>query len=239
MCGDKSPCTECESSSEGDCEDLIPCSGEVRKLDARINFLLRSDGSCALEQGANAMWCGIVGPGDVAATKRIDDRLLIDIIYKHCSGSEDSVKTRRLLEAAIDESIDYPQFPRSVLCVVLQELQIDGSETAAALNAASLAALDSGIKMSGVFCGVTAAFSEGVLILDPNQKQSYSADALYNFVFRIDKQDSISMVACDTDGVFEYNTFKCARKFAEKASLDVFTFFREVLQKKLAIDISV
>lgn len=45
------------------------------------------------------------------------------------------------------------------------------------------------------------------------------------------------MVACDTDGIFEYNTFEAARILAKQASADIFIFYREILQKKLSVDI--
>lgn len=45
------------------------------------------------------------------------------------------------------------------------------------------------------------------------------------------------MVACDTDGSFEYRTFEAARTLAEQASADIFVFYREILQRKLGVDI--
>lgn len=44
-------------------------------------------------------------------------------------------------------------------------------------------------------------------------------------------------VACDTDGTFEYNTFEAARTLAQQASADIFMFYREILQRKLSVDI--
>lgn len=56
-------------------------------------------------------------------------------------------------------------------------------KAAAALNAVCLAALDLGIVMNGVFCGVTVAVFQGNLILDPNCTQCRSADSIYTFAF--------------------------------------------------------
>lgn len=65
---------------------------KLRDLRAQLSFLSRSDGSCALEQGTTVIWCGINGPGNLSCSKRLSERLVIDILYKHTHGQEDSVK---------------------------------------------------------------------------------------------------------------------------------------------------
>lgn len=61
-------------------------------------------------------------------------------------------------------------------------------EAAAALNAACLAALDSGVVMKGTFCGVAVALSSGNLILDPDYAQCHSADAVFTFAFHLNEK---------------------------------------------------
>ncbi|KAL3994882.1 3' exoribonuclease family domain 1 protein [Acanthocheilonema viteae] len=210
---------------------------KLRDLRAQLSFLPRTDGSCALEQGTTVIWCGINGPGNASSSKRLSEQLVIDILYKHPHGQKDSTKINRLLGAALKHTIDHVHYPRVVLSVTLQLLQKGGSEAAAALNAACLAALDLGIIMNGMFCGVTVAVSQGKLILDPEYTQCSSADTFYTFAFYSSGKESTEMVACDTDGTFEYNTFEAARTLAKQASADIFIFYREILQRKLSVDI--
>ncbi|VDN82275.1 unnamed protein product [Brugia pahangi] len=210
---------------------------KLQGLRAQLSFLPRTDGSCALEQGATVIWCGINGPGNASSSKRLSERLLIDILYKHAYGLKESVKINRLLGAALKHTIDHVHYPRIVLNVTLQLLQKGGCEAAAALNAACLAALDLGIIMNGMFCGVTVAVSQGHLILDPVCAQCSFADAVYTFAFYSSGEESTKTVACDTDGKFEYGTFEAARTLAKRASADIFIFYREILQRKLSVDI--
>ncbi|EFO24808.1 hypothetical protein LOAG_03684 [Loa loa] len=210
---------------------------KLRDLKAQLSFLPRADGSCALEQGTTVIWCGINGPGNVSSSKRLSERLVIDILYKHAHGLKNSVKINRLLGAALKHSVDHVHYPRVVLNVTLHLLQEGGCEAAAALNAACLAALDLGIIMNGMFCGITVATSQGNLILDPICPQCCSADAVYTFAFYSSGKESTKTVACDTDGTFEYGTFEAARTLAKQASADIFLFYREILQRKLSVDI--
>uniref|UniRef100_A0A0R3RS11 RNase_PH domain-containing protein n=1 Tax=Elaeophora elaphi TaxID=1147741 RepID=A0A0R3RS11_9BILA len=210
---------------------------KLRDLRAQLSFLPRADGSCALEQGTTVIWCGINGPGNVSSSKRVSEQLVIDILYKHAHGQKDSVKVNRLLSAALKHTIDHVHYPRVVLSVTLQLLQKGGCEAAAALNAACLAALDSGIIMNGMFCGVTVAVSQGNLILDPGCAQCSSTDTVYTFAFYSSRNEVTKTIACDTDGTFEYSTFEAARTLAKQASADIFVFYREILQRKLSVDI--
>ncbi|CAG9540589.1 unnamed protein product [Cercopithifilaria johnstoni] len=210
---------------------------KLRSLKVQLSFLPRTDGSCALEQGTTVIWCGINGPGNISSSKRLSERLVIDILYKHAHGQKDSIKVNRLLSAALKHTVNHVHYPRVVLNVTLQLLQKGGCEAAAALNAACLAALDSGIIMNGIFCGVTVAVSQGNLILDPTCAQCSSADTVYTFAFYSCGKESTKTVACDTDGTFEYITFEAARTLAKQSSADIFLFYREILQKKVSVDI--
>ncbi|VDK83710.1 unnamed protein product [Onchocerca ochengi] len=210
---------------------------KLRSLRAQLSFLPRADGSCALEQGNTVIWCGINGPGNVSSSKRLSDRLVIEVLYKQPHGLTDSVKINRLLNTALKYTIDHVHYPRVALNVTLQLLQKDGCEAAAALNAACLAALDLGIIMNGMFCGITIAVSQGNLILDPVFAQCSSADTIYTFAFHSNENESTRMIACDTDGIFDYSTFEAARALAKQASADVFIFYREILQRKLSVNI--
>lgn len=76
---------ECLKASDNSCQKL-------RDLRAQLSFLPRADGSCALEQGATVLWCGINGPGNIASSKKLSDQLVLDILYEHAHGLKNSVK---------------------------------------------------------------------------------------------------------------------------------------------------
>ncbi|VDN21820.1 unnamed protein product [Gongylonema pulchrum] len=93
---------------------------KLRDLRAQLSFLSRADGSCALEQGATVVWCGINGPGDAPISKRLTERLFID--------------ATRLVNAALEHSVDRVQYSRAVLTVTVHQLQDDGSTVRIRLN---------------------------------------------------------------------------------------------------------
>lgn len=60
-------------------ENMSPSKHRV--IRAQLGFLFRADGSCALEQGRTVVWCAINGPGDTGSSKRLNEKLHIEVIY--------------------------------------------------------------------------------------------------------------------------------------------------------------
>lgn len=210
-----------------------------RSMRAQLGFLQKADGSCNLEQGNTVIWCGINGPGDCAAAKRLNDKLYIEVVYRYGQSNRNIIKANRLLSSVIEQTVESIRFPRAMLAVTIQELQIDGSELAAALTASCLALLDSGVYMNGIFCGITVCSTAGKLKLDPSRNEAVGADAQFTFAVKSShflwKEDCVRIVACDTVGVFDFATFEAAQKLALDSSNDIFLFFRETMQRKLKL----
>uniref|UniRef100_A0A915B7R1 Exoribonuclease phosphorolytic domain-containing protein n=1 Tax=Parascaris univalens TaxID=6257 RepID=A0A915B7R1_PARUN len=229
-------CTSMPSSSSG----IDSTISKLRQLRAELSFLPRTDGSCALEQGNTVMWASINGPGDVPSSKRLDEKLYIEVVYRHGQSNLCSVEENRILSSILEQTVDTIQYPHKMLAVTIQEMQSDGSEMAAGVTAVCLALLDSGIIMNGIFCGICVAHCDDTLILDPCRKIIINADSLFTFVFKssaIDhKERTTRMVECQTRGVFEYATFEAAMRLARDASAEIFLFLRETMQRKLSID---
>lgn len=53
-----------------------------RLIRAQLSFLQKADGSCNLEQGKTVIWCGVNGPGDCPSSKRCDNKLYIEVVYR-------------------------------------------------------------------------------------------------------------------------------------------------------------
>ncbi|VDN56970.1 unnamed protein product [Dracunculus medinensis] len=193
-----------------------------RVIRAQLGFLFRADGSCALEQGRTVVWCAINGPGDTGSSKRLNEKLHIEV--------------RTIVASAIRQVVDCTRYPRTVLTVALQGLQLDGSEIAANLTSSCLALLDNGIAMNGIFCGVTIASVNGKLIVDPTRKIICNTNAIFTFAVKRSAAGT-EVIASDTEGCFEWNSYEAAVKLAYEASSDIFAFFRETFQRKLSVDI--
>uniref|UniRef100_A0A0N5ALD9 RNase_PH domain-containing protein n=1 Tax=Syphacia muris TaxID=451379 RepID=A0A0N5ALD9_9BILA len=210
---------------------------KLRLMRAQLGFLQKSDGSCNLEQGNTVIWCNVNGPGDCVSSKRLNNKLYVEVVYRCGKSNCNTIKANRLLKSVIEQTVQSIRFPRAMLAVTIQELQIDGSNLAAALNASCLALLDSGISMNGIFCGVNICDLNGKLMLDPNLQFCQKASSQFTFAVKCSnflwKTNSIRVVACDTDGVFNYATFEAAQELAIESANEIFMFYRETMQRKL------
>ncbi|VDM38065.1 unnamed protein product [Toxocara canis] len=231
---------EVENMSTPSSSATEPVASKHRQLRAELNFLPRADGSCALEQGGTLVWASVNGPGDVASSKRLDDKLYVEVVYRHGQSSLCSVRENRLLTSVIEQIVDCVKYPHKMIAVTIQEMHSDGSEMAASATSACLALLDSGIAMNGVFCGICVSHSGDTFVLDPCLKVAAEADSIFTFVFKsfvtAAKGRRTILVGCCTDGTYEYGVFEAALKLAREASADVFLFLREAMQRKLSID---
>uniref|UniRef100_A0A915B4Y6 Exoribonuclease phosphorolytic domain-containing protein n=2 Tax=Parascaris univalens TaxID=6257 RepID=A0A915B4Y6_PARUN len=196
-------CTSMPSSSSG----IDSTISKLRQLRAELSFLPRTDGSCALEQGNTVMWASINGPGDVPSSKRLDEKLYIEVVYRHGQSNLCSVEENRILSSILEQTVDTIQYPHKMLAVTIQEMQSDGSEMAAGVTAVCLALLDSGIIMNGIFCGICVAHCDDTLILDPCRKIIINADSLFTFVFKssaIDHKVNLLLVPTSRSGQQEW-----------------------------------
>ncbi|MFH4978402.1 hypothetical protein AB6A40_005111, partial [Gnathostoma spinigerum] len=176
---------------------------------------------------------------DVSAQKRADDSLCVEVSYKQLFERFCSSRYSGLILSVVKQTVDCLRYPRTCLSVALQELQADGSLLASALTCTCLALLDSGIGMSGVFCGVCVAVVNDSLVLDPNAECESKADSIFTFTFKSPSSRSkseLDIIGCDTLGTFEFSSFEAARELAASAAKNIFMFFRESLQRKLSVD---
>lgn len=131
----------------------------------RLGNLSRSDGSAILSQGETTLQVAVFGPGDVAMHKEIPDRATVEIITKSARRSKESSpedKTRRDFIRSILQSIIYTEFyPKSLIQLIIQELESDQPIMAHSVNACCTALLDSGISMKTTVAAVTFAVMPG------------------------------------------------------------------------------
>lgn len=170
----------------------------------------------------------VYGPGEVKVHKEIHD---VEIVYKPKTGLPGTQE--KTIEGVIKNTcsaILMTLYPRTSITVVVQELQNDGSLLACCLNSVCLALLDAGIEMKTTVASVNCAVdSAGNVALDPTKEIEEDAEALLTFAFDAKEK---SIVGIHTSGNFTLEQYESCFSVAQKASDEIFSFFRNSVDKR-------
>lgn len=140
-------------------------SKTLRPLSCEISCLQRADGSAKLKCGYTEILVAVYGPIAPRNVSRENPKqAVVSVVFKHTTkglaggATATSVSTagygatereiERFIGEALLSSILVENFPRTVIEIVLQVIQADGSVLGTALNASVLALMDAGIPMN-------------------------------------------------------------------------------------------
>ncbi|CAD6194697.1 unnamed protein product [Caenorhabditis auriculariae] len=152
-------------------------SSQIRNINTRLGLNKSAEGSSYIEHGNTKVLCAVYGPYEGKASRRVEDRCVINCQYsmttfsglerkKRPRGDRKSTEMARLLEKAFESVVITESFPRSQIDIFCEVIQSDGSNLAACVNAASLALADAGIPMKGLASAVTCGVIEGNPVVD-------------------------------------------------------------------------
>lgn len=206
----------------------------LRPLFAQLGAIERSDGSAQISHGRTAAVAAVFGPGDVRAAKEKVDRAHVEVAYRgkagHLSGVGDRA-TDEFIAGAVRAAALTALHPRTAVHVSVQQLEDDGGELAACVNAACLALVDAGVAMRFLFASVTAAIIENKVVLDASKREAAKADAVLTFVFESTKKDILSS---HVEGRCSEAKFQECLGAATCAVDKVFDFYRECVRRKFS-----
>lgn len=120
--------------------------------------------------------------------------------------------------------------PRTLVTIILQEIQNSGSLMASSLNSVCFALLDSGFPLKHLLAATSAVItSDGEIIVNANNDESKTAIAFFTIVF-----DSIDckIVSIITDGNFTFSQFEQSVNACKETAQKIFKFYRNSIQKR-------
>ena len=188
---------------------------------------------CCIILGETCSLVAVYGPAEVKSAIELIDRAAVDVVYKPKVGlpSCKDKQTEEILAGVCDAVAITRLHPRSLLCVVVQEMQDSGSFLACSINAMCLAMLDAAYPLHSTFAAVSCIYDgEEQLVLDPTLKQEAACSSRLTFVFEsVEKR----VVGCYTTGACSRSQHKKALTSCKAASDQIFEFYRESMKKKL------
>lgn len=165
---------------------------EMRAISVTQGVLHRADGSARVDIGGTQVLVAVYGPMECVVSRQLAERADVQVVYRRSvnaalhsttvSEGIDAVATRDLREIVM-ECVLTALHPRKAISVTVHVLCDDGSVTAAAINACTLALLDAGVSMK---CAPTAAcvsIHNGAIVVDPSRAEELEAQSILTFTF--------------------------------------------------------
>lgn len=201
--------------------------GTLRALSCELSCLQKADGSSLWKAGATHVLCAVYGPiAPINSHQEDPNEALVSVVF------QEGREWENFLETILAGCIDRSQYPRTVIEIVLQVIQSDGSVLGCALHAGVAALLDSGVALKHLPVATTCLVGTE-LILDPNAEEEdnkdYSSLVIVNTNVEPDK-----IVGCETIGCHASleNLLKC-QEAASRASPAVVAFWRLAIEQKV------
>src|SRR5689334_692325 len=122
---------------------------QIRPLSSELRLLTRSDGSCRHTQGKTALTVAVYGPTEVRYRDEKLDKATIEVIFKPATGVPGPIEKEYelLIRSALESTIIATLHPRTLIQIIVQVMNDDGSLLSASINAACMALMDAGIPL--------------------------------------------------------------------------------------------
>ncbi|CAJ0933930.1 unnamed protein product, partial [Mesorhabditis belari] len=210
--------------------------GRLRTMRTSLGHLSRVDGSSIFQAGMTQVWASISGPGNAPSNFLEPDRIAFDVQFTTNFDQQKNEIVDAFIERVLEKVVECDLHPHTALTVSAQVLQEDGSMISAALNAISLALLDSAVSCNSVMCGVQLSKDQdGRLHLDPKRKEE-TGDFIV-FACKATREAGATTISSLKFGTWNDELSKAAEEMALAAASEIFGFFREAFQRQYRNDI--
>ena len=201
--------------------------GTLRPLACEMSCLQRADGSALWKAGNTHVLCAVHGPIAPRIAHHEDpNEAVVSVVFQE--GREWEIFLQIILSGCIDRR----QYPRTVVEIVIQVIQADGSVLGCALQAGVAALLDSGICLRHLPVATTCSIGTE-LLLDPTAEEESDPDVTCMIMVNTNVEPE-KIVGCETMGGKSSlkNILKC-QEAASRASPAVVAFLRLAIEQKV------
>lgn len=173
--------------------------GTLRPLSCELSTLQNADGSALWKSGSTHVMAAIHGPLAPLNMNKEEERAIVSVVIK--SGRQDKMSALEyewgeFLCNVLSSCMDRDRYPRSVVEVVLQIIQADGSLLSCLLHAAVAALMDAGVELLYLPVATTCLIHDAILSgQDPQSAPSSSSNAaLYLDPSRAEEEESYTSI---------------------------------------------
>jgi exosome complex component RRP46 len=203
----------------------------MRAIESEQGLLHRADGSARYLHGKSSVLVGVYGPLEAKVSKQLIDRACVEVAWIPKSGTSDYKDREKqlIIQNSLESVLITSLYPRSIISVIIQVMNDDGSTLSAAVNGVCLALLDAGLAMNSLFVSVSSCVFENIILLDPTISEELAGTAVSTFVF---SSESEGLVTSKTAGGIDKQTYFKLLNVARQASKQILLFIRMATEQK-------
>ncbi|KAH7445218.1 hypothetical protein KP509_02G113000 [Ceratopteris richardii] len=146
---------------------------QLRPLVCARGLLHRADGSARWSQDNTIVIAAVYGPKAISGRRENPARAVLEVIWKPKMGM--AGPSEREAEFILKRTLEYivltAMHPNTAISVIIQVVSDDGGALSCAMNAACSALVDAGIPLKGLIAVTCAVDKDGVIYLDPINKE--------------------------------------------------------------------
>lgn len=150
----------------------------IRPVFVKCGTVAQANGSVFFEVGRTKLVCSVYGPRETTRRRdfQLSGQLNAEIKFApfacerrrgHQPDSEEATMSRTITQA-LESAVLLDRFPKAKVDVSVMVLEDGGGVQAAAITAAALALSDASIEMVDLVTGVSVAFNESHMVIDPD-----------------------------------------------------------------------
>ncbi len=215
--------------------------GTLRPLSCELSTLHNADGSALWKSGSTHVMAAIHGPLAPINMTREEEKAIVSVVIK--SGRQDKMSAQEYEWAdfvcnVLSACIDRNRYPRSVVEVVLQIIQADGSLLSSLLHAAVAALMDAGVELLYLPVATTCWVqdipdSKSSIHLDPCRAEEEEPHTSILVLINENSRPDL-ILGCHTmgDGLPLENMLACVQ-VAAKACPAIVAFWRLAVEQKV------
>jgi ribonuclease PH len=191
-----------------------------------------SDISVHYIQNETEVLCCINGPAELPPSKRLNDSLAVSLLYYLETGASTSSNE---LQKFANLMIDRTSFPRAGVSINVYQMRNNGSRASTALNALSLALLDSAIPINILYAAVDVVLlSDNSIMVNPSkdveEKAVASAVIIYSLV-----EKELRVCGFQSHGIMTSDFYCGAVQAGKTAANEVFAYHRKQIEERLMV----
>ncbi|CAJ0638311.1 11866_t:CDS:2, partial [Entrophospora sp. SA101] len=146
--------------------------------------------------------CSVNGPAEVKIRDEKLDKATIDVVVRPLVGTPGTKdkKHEYILRSIFESVIQSGLHPRTLIQIVSQVMEDDGSILATSINATTLALMDAGIPMKNVVTAVSCILDKNdEILVDPTLQEMENLQSAHTFAF---DNTSSNLIFCDSSGIY-------------------------------------
>lgn len=121
--------------------------GSLRHLSCELSCLYRADGSALWKSGSTQVLAGVYGPIAAQNMAKEEEESIVSVLIKSGQAQQIIFEYKTFITNVLSSCIDTAKYPRTVVEVVLQDIQSGGSLLSSLIHAAVAALIDAGVDL--------------------------------------------------------------------------------------------